>query len=395
MPTLVVRNGTSREEVGCLQQSIEAHQQGLNALATDREWKYAATGASDGRLRLWDLPQLAQICDIVVSPVRYPQLDPYLLESESVRNLMADWDYVLCTSFDPVATRIATGDAGGNVRIFNLDGTLSVACEQRFRAEIQGLAFSPDGKHTVVGDEDGTLIVHDAKSGAIVGLHYCGASIRPVCFVDSDIIVCGAGRKVMLISLQKLLESHLAVAEALKDQAGISKVRWIDADRFIALSRTGLLYEVAADFLVVTRRIIDHVWNFSVVGNKVFVLLIDSIKVLDVENGTIVNEFDIPEWALRGRGQIAIEMFCVVQSKWAICVVHSGEWILLYSLDLESGQTICDHRFGWSDHGHEVFQIMGGIRQKYMSSTTTHGRSHVICSNDDSGGIVVYFIPVR
>src|SRR5438132_7399056 len=71
---------------------------------------------------------------------------------------------VLALAFDSQGKVLASGDAGGAVKLWDLAGETLLASLREHSRAVRALAFSPDGQHLVSGSRDGTVQVWDVAT---------------------------------------------------------------------------------------------------------------------------------------------------------------------------------------------------------------------------------------
>jgi WD40 repeat protein len=109
------------------------------ALAADEGGSTLATGASDGRVGLWSVPERRRLA----------WLDP-------------EHDTPSALAFDPTGTRLAVGGAGAPVEIWDVAERELV---ERLDRRLLEVAWSPDGSALAGVGDDGDLVVLDAATG--------------------------------------------------------------------------------------------------------------------------------------------------------------------------------------------------------------------------------------
>jgi WD40 repeat protein len=85
---------------------------------------------------------------------------------------------VHAASFSPDGTRIVTAGADGNLNIWNAD-TGSIVMSFRTTRALTAASFSQDGRHCVVGQEDGTTLIRElaarefrSRSGGVTSVGF-------------------------------------------------------------------------------------------------------------------------------------------------------------------------------------------------------------------------------
>jgi WD40 repeat protein/serine/threonine protein kinase len=150
--------------------------------------------------------------------------------------------FIQRVAFAPAADRLAAGDAGGRVFVWDLSSGQPLWARQRPPA-CRALAFSPDGRTLAVGGNHGPLLLHDAATGKETGslqMANCAACAfsrdgrRLATGGDSEVLWWDvpAGKLVRRFAGHTALaalalapdERHLATA------AGDGALRWWDLD---------------------------------------------------------------------------------------------------------------------------------------------------------------------
>lgn len=88
-------------------------------------------------------------------------------------------NYVYTVEFSPDGTQFASGDADGNVKLWDPSGTESGTLEGH-QAPVNDVEFSPDGTKLATAASDGTARVYDLDSGEFVVLDGAEEAVRSV-----------------------------------------------------------------------------------------------------------------------------------------------------------------------------------------------------------------------
>jgi WD40 repeat protein len=85
-----------------------------------------------------------------------------------VAQLSDDSDYTYSISFSPDGRQLATGDIGGDIKVWNLrTGKVIKTFEQPYSSNDQ-VAFSRDGKYLISGGENQNIMLWDVPSGGLI-----------------------------------------------------------------------------------------------------------------------------------------------------------------------------------------------------------------------------------
>lgn len=114
----------------------------MAAIAISPDGKTAASGSTDGTLRIWDLEK-----------------------NKEVHVLRKHWGDVFCAAFTPDGNSVLTGSRDKTLRLWNVKEG-SITWEREEHTEwVVSLAISADGSTAVSGSGDGTLRRWDLRSG--------------------------------------------------------------------------------------------------------------------------------------------------------------------------------------------------------------------------------------
>jgi WD40 repeat protein len=155
----------------------------LYALALAPDGRTAVTGDQDGVVRRWDLAAVAPAGPAlrVPGPVPCVALLPdgrtvlaagaeteavvWDADAGAVRHRLPHPTRVTAVAADPAGTRLATADEDGTVRLWAADTGALVGPAVRHRGAVYALAFSPDGRRLLTGGDDHEVRVWEADTG--------------------------------------------------------------------------------------------------------------------------------------------------------------------------------------------------------------------------------------
>lgn len=134
---------------------LDAHDKLVGALAFSPDGRSLASGADDGRLKLWDVsrpyPKLLVIAAEPAGPVlRVPPFP----------------DPVNSVAFSPDGKALVWG-AAGQVRVWDVEARKVKAALQGPKGSIRCVAFSPDGKRVASATDDGITVWPLGKGGTV------------------------------------------------------------------------------------------------------------------------------------------------------------------------------------------------------------------------------------
>ncbi len=116
-------------------------------------------------------PEAAETPEPWAAPAQ-PKIRPaFKLEKEP--------NYVYTVEFAPDGTQFASGDADGNVKLWDTSGTETGTLEGHSDA-VNDVAFSPDGTKLATASDDGTARIFDLESGESVVLEGAKDAVRSV-----------------------------------------------------------------------------------------------------------------------------------------------------------------------------------------------------------------------
>jgi WD40 repeat protein len=97
-------------------------------------------------------------------------------------------------SFDPTASRLVTGSAGGDATIWDLPSGARAQHLREIGAPIRAVAFSPDGQLVATAGGDGAAQIWDARSGALRNqINAARGKLRSIEFDPTSRLVVAAG----------------------------------------------------------------------------------------------------------------------------------------------------------------------------------------------------------
>lgn len=142
----------------------------VNAVAVSPDGNWMATGASDGKLVLWDLQQ-----------------------GRELRRIQAHAGEALAIAWNRDSSRLVTGGADGVVRVWRVDNGAPVAALSGHTGPVRAVALSADGTRAVTGGNDGTVRVWDVAGAAPEALRVDAGSPVSAVAVTADAATVFAG----------------------------------------------------------------------------------------------------------------------------------------------------------------------------------------------------------
>jgi WD40 repeat protein len=142
--SLVIENATGSERV-----TIRDHEGPIRAVAASFDNSLIATGASDGRIRLWDSTSGEQVAILQGRPETLRLQRSYSAEVYSVE-------------FSPDDQRLLSGGDDARVTLWDLETGKDVLSLQPHESYVHVVAFSPDGTRILSGSGDSTLRIWDS-----------------------------------------------------------------------------------------------------------------------------------------------------------------------------------------------------------------------------------------
>jgi len=188
---------------------LGAFPRGVRSVAASSDGTLLAAGAADGSLRVWSL--------------RQPGAPP--------RELASAGDVLAALAFQPRAHRLAAGDHGGLVRLWDLDhpghpDAPALRLEAAGR-RVTSLAFSLDGRLLAAGltgksAQGGALLWETAASQTAPRAACAGKDVQSLAFSpDGKLLSCGGGRGEIVLwnpaagSAAASLAGHLSSVNSL------------------------------------------------------------------------------------------------------------------------------------------------------------------------------------
>jgi WD40 repeat protein len=133
---------------GKIIQTFRGHNSGVLALAYSRDGKLLATGSFAGTARIWDTRTGKALHVLKLPPENLrPNPDGKM------------YPHVFAVAFSPDCKKLATGDAGGAVRLWDVKTGKQIAFIKPHKSWLNWVDFSPDGK-TIVSCEHRPGVLH-------------------------------------------------------------------------------------------------------------------------------------------------------------------------------------------------------------------------------------------
>ena len=139
-------------------------------------------GADDGGTDTADAASTEQeipaVAETPEAPEPWPSpAQPRITEAFQMKK---EPNYVYAVEFAPDGTQFASGDASGNVKLWDTSGTEVGSLEGHEDAAVNDLAYSPDGTKLATASDDGTARVFDLDTGESVVLEGAEDAVRSV-----------------------------------------------------------------------------------------------------------------------------------------------------------------------------------------------------------------------
>ncbi len=169
--------------------TINGNQGDIRSVAFSPDGKLIATGGYDGSAKLWNIEgkHMVTINGRSLSPVAG---DSNLV---AISGIAESPNSVYSLAFSPDSKWIATGEADGSVKLWNMEGkNIATIRGRQGSGNVYSLAFSPDGKLVVIGYSDGSVTLWNRESKNTSSLNGGLGTIRGLAFSpDGKFIVTG------------------------------------------------------------------------------------------------------------------------------------------------------------------------------------------------------------
>lgn len=157
-----------------LKHSFKPHATPVVTIAIDESGTLLATGAADGSIKVWDIRAgyathtfrgqngvVSALLFFHASPRESQKTDKATKRKRSKQDL--EREYTTRSSQDSTATlRLASGDEGGKIRIWNLHKRHAVATLDSHVSVVRGFDYSPETESLISASRDKTVIIWDA-----------------------------------------------------------------------------------------------------------------------------------------------------------------------------------------------------------------------------------------
>lgn len=157
-----------------LKHSFKPHATPVVTIAIDESGTLLATGAADGAVKVWDIRGgyathtfrahngvISALFFFHASPRESPKTDKSTKRKRSKQDLQHD-DTKLASRDSTATLRLASGDEGGKIRVWNLHKRHAVATLDSHVSVVRGFDYSPETETLISASRDKTVIVWDA-----------------------------------------------------------------------------------------------------------------------------------------------------------------------------------------------------------------------------------------
>jgi WD40 repeat protein len=362
-----------------------AHNEGINMLELNRAGSLAITGASDGKMRAWALPSLEQVFEVQVCPVRKQKIASVIEQDR--------WDYVLCAAFNASEELIATGDSGGQILVWKAtDGGKHLPYELAKSGAINSLLFLRDDTLLVAGTGGRELLIYETDTGRLLCRHPCGGVVASIKPLDADLLACGVGNDVLLLSVDVILSGiPTNGARALIELEGVRSLRLSpDGNKYFSLSRQDRLREREIGPSHDADEIERDVLGFCLDGAMGYLLFSGGVLAMDLQTrqASSVIKGDVG-W----QETIPFDLvyFERVFDGLLLSVVRAGEYLMCTAWSLRNEKSRSLAYITWYSEGHAGFQAMAGLPFELTSAVTSHYGAYALCGSLHDGTVAVYF----
>ena len=133
-------------------QPLSGHSRSVRSVVFSPDGKTLASGGDDGKIILWDVKT-----GDTVGEMQIEYIDPVFMVKVP--------SSVLSVAFSPDGKRLASGDKGKNVTLWNVKTGQPTQTLSRHLDIVRTLTFSPDGNTLASGSADRTIILWDVETG--------------------------------------------------------------------------------------------------------------------------------------------------------------------------------------------------------------------------------------